>query len=160
MDTTDSTGSLVMGNGEQLDNSQLAPPMLSMEEVDRLADELVTEYSNPGYREWYCKVIYEFGPERVRYWQKKCRGGKTPARLFSFYVKQARSGKPVVTIDKVQTETPPQYVGTSTDRLPKDEDVDNHSPELHGQQLDEALRIFGIEPVDSVPKAIPWRDDD
>jgi hypothetical protein len=57
--------------------------------VDSLVDELVKEYDNPGFRRWYCGVIYEFGLDRVGEWRRRASDGKTPARLFSAYVKQA-----------------------------------------------------------------------
>jgi hypothetical protein len=59
--------------------------------VDRIADALVSEYHNPEWRRWYCAVIYEFGPVRVYEWQQRAREGKWPAKLFSKYVKEART---------------------------------------------------------------------
>jgi hypothetical protein len=82
------------GNGELehlgSGDSQLPDRQLPTEEVDKLADELVTEYSNPKFRKWYCSVIYEFGFERVAEWRRKAATGHTPGGLFGHYVKQAR----------------------------------------------------------------------
>lgn len=63
---------------------------LPIEAVDRLADELVEEYSNPRFRQWYCGVIYQFGFSQVAEWRGRAKEGKEPARLFSKYVKEAR----------------------------------------------------------------------
>ena len=59
--------------------------------VDSVADSLVKEYGNPQYRRWYCGIIYEFGLDKVEEWRKRASEGNTPARLFSSYVKQART---------------------------------------------------------------------
>lgn len=58
--------------------------------VDRIADSLVKEYANPGFRRWYCGIIYEFGIQQVFEWQSRAKEGKEPAKLFSAYVKEAR----------------------------------------------------------------------
>lgn len=64
---------------------------LPIEAVDKLADELVAEYQNPSFRQWYCGVIYEFGFAQVNEWRKRATEGRMPARLFSKYVKDCRS---------------------------------------------------------------------
>lgn len=60
-----------------------------IESVDRLADELASEYSNVKYRAWYCKVIYEFGVQQVHEWRRRASEGREPAKLFSKYAKDA-----------------------------------------------------------------------
>lgn len=62
---------------------------IPIESVDRLADELASEYSNIKYRAWYCKVIYEFGVQQVLEWRSRASEGRDPARLFSKYAKDA-----------------------------------------------------------------------
>lgn len=59
--------------------------------VDKIADELVAEYANPDFRQWYCGVIYQFGFEKVHEWRRRAVEGKEPAKLFSKYVKDART---------------------------------------------------------------------
>lgn len=66
---------------------------LPVDAVDRLADELVAEYDNPAFRKWYCGVIYQFGVPKVLEWRGRAKEGKAPARLFSTYVKAARTYK-------------------------------------------------------------------
>ncbi|MGH7195187.1 MAG: hypothetical protein ACREGA_00185 [Candidatus Saccharimonadales bacterium] len=82
-----------MGNGDELGNSPMPNLKPSIEEVDTLADELAGEFDNPDYRTWYCKVIYEFGVDRVNGWRKRARSGDFPGRLFGFYVREARERK-------------------------------------------------------------------
>lgn len=62
---------------------------IPIDAVDRLADKLVKEYSNPGYRSWYCKVIYSFGVEQVLEWHRRASEGREPAKLFSKYAKDS-----------------------------------------------------------------------
>lgn len=64
---------------------------LPIEAVDTLADELVAEYVNPQFRQWYCGVIYQFGYAQITEWRKRALEGRDPARLFSKYVKDART---------------------------------------------------------------------
>jgi len=71
--------------------------LLSLEQVDQLADDLVRDFANPDFRRWYCGVVYDFGPERVHRWKQVAMEGKEPAKLFSKYVSDARrlkTGKP------------------------------------------------------------------
>lgn len=63
---------------------------LAIDVVDKIADELASEYNNQRFRNWYCGVIYQFGPGKVYEWQTRARDGKEPAKLFSKYVKDAR----------------------------------------------------------------------
>lgn len=58
--------------------------------VDRIADSLVREYDNPQWRKWYCGVIYEFGLSKIEEWRIKAKEGKSPSKLFSLYVSEAR----------------------------------------------------------------------
>jgi len=64
---------------------------LPIDAVDRLADQLVDVFNNKKFRDWYCGVIYEFGFSQVLEWQSRASTGKEPAKLFSTYVKQART---------------------------------------------------------------------
>lgn len=64
---------------------------LSIEAVDKLADELVVEYNNPNFRKWYCGVINDFGYSQVNEWRRRAGEGREPAKLFSTYVKQTRT---------------------------------------------------------------------
>lgn len=66
---------------------------LSVEVVDKFADELATTYNNIAFRRWYCGVIYEFGVAKVKEWQQRAKEGKQPARLFSKYVQDGRKYK-------------------------------------------------------------------
>lgn len=91
--TIEANENRLSGNREQLNNSPLSLNKPPIDSVDELADELATDYSNPNYRTWYCGVIYEFGIEKVRYWQQKASNGNFPGKLFGYYVRQARSGK-------------------------------------------------------------------
>ena len=63
---------------------------LAIAVVDRIADELVKEYNNQGFRRWYCGVIQEFGFTKVNEWQRRSKEGREPGKLFSMYVKDAR----------------------------------------------------------------------
>lgn len=63
---------------------------LPIERVDELADSLATGYGNVSFFQWYCGVIYEFGPVRVEEWRLRAKEGKYPGKLFSQYVKSAR----------------------------------------------------------------------
>jgi len=62
---------------------------IPIDAVDRLADELASEYSNVKYRSWYCKIIYTFGVEQVLEWRRRALEGREPAKLFSKYAKDA-----------------------------------------------------------------------
>jgi len=77
-----------------IDNSgKTITKQLPIDAVDKVADELVSEYSNSGFRQWYCGVIYEFGFDKVHEWKRRASEGREPAKLFSKYVKDARSYK-------------------------------------------------------------------
>lgn len=76
---------------EDSGKGSVKPPIAA---VDRIADSLVAEFHNPDYRRWYCGAIYEFGPSQILEWQHRAREGKEPAKLFAYYVKQARQYKP------------------------------------------------------------------
>jgi hypothetical protein len=64
-------------------NSTDTKKELPIDAVDKMADELVSEYSNPDYRAWYCGVIYEFGFAKIEEWRNRAREGDYPAKLFS-----------------------------------------------------------------------------
>ena len=75
-----------------IDSSSSKPiKQLAIDAVDKLADELVAEYSNPKFRPWYCGVVYEFGFPQITEGRTRARKGNVPARLFSKYVKDARA---------------------------------------------------------------------
>lgn len=75
-----------------IDNSSSKPiKQLPIDAVDKLADELVAEYENPKFRQWYCGVVYQYGFAQVSEWRKRAAEGKAPAKLFSKYVKDART---------------------------------------------------------------------
>lgn len=61
--------------------------------VDKLAEELVVEYSNPDFKSWYCGIIYDFGFSQVLEWRKRASEGDEPGKLFSKYVRDARTFK-------------------------------------------------------------------
>lgn len=75
------------------DNSKDKPSFKQppIDAVDRIVDALVREYDNPGFRRWYCGVVYEFGPAQFEEWRRRASEGKEPAKLFSKYVKEART---------------------------------------------------------------------
>lgn len=64
---------------------------LAIDVVDKMADRLAGEYNNLRFRNWYCGVIYQFGPSKVHEWQTRAKEGNEPAKLFSKYVKDARA---------------------------------------------------------------------
>jgi len=82
--------------GEQLNKYQLPnggkdtsikqPPI---GQVDEMADKLVTDFDNPGYRRWYCGVINKFGVAKVYEWHRRAQEGNNPGKLFTTYVNQA-----------------------------------------------------------------------
>lgn len=77
-----------------IDNSGSIPnKQLSIDAVDKLADELVTDYNNVQFRQWYCGVIYQYGYAQVSEWRNRAKEGREPAKLFSKYVKDARTFK-------------------------------------------------------------------
>jgi len=80
---------------ERLENNQSPVKQIPIDVVDDLADELVAEYSNPDYRRWYCSAIYDFGLEQVNKWrQRAATTADSPAKLFTYYVNQARKNRP------------------------------------------------------------------
>ena len=82
----------LLKNHLPIDNSsQTSIKQPSIGAVDKLADELVAEYDNQKFRQWYCGVIYEFGIAQVLEWRKRSGDGKEPAKLFSKYVKDTRT---------------------------------------------------------------------
>jgi hypothetical protein len=81
-------------NGNLDDNTFKKLPVAA---VDKVADELVAEYNNQVYRRWYCGVIYEFGFSKVHEWRRCASEGREPAKLFSKYVKDARTYRSIKT---------------------------------------------------------------
>lgn len=74
----------IVSSGNKLPSKQ--PPI---GQVDELADKLVADYDNPGYRRWYCGVINKFGIAKVYEWQRRAQEGDNPGKLFTAYVNQA-----------------------------------------------------------------------
>lgn len=67
------------------------------DEVGALADELVSEYKKsgmPNLRNWYCKLIHQFGPEDIKNWRESAKSGRNPAGLFNFLANQALNSQP------------------------------------------------------------------
>lgn len=141
-----------LGNGDlELDKNQLPVKQIPIEEVDSLADELVSLYHNPAFRQWYCGVIYEFGINQVVTWQRRAEKADEPAKLFSYYVKQARRGKAQNSNIKSSADS-----GTDTVYTPSDE-------ELTDEALSHSLDNVHIEDVRGMAapgKAVPWLDED
>jgi hypothetical protein len=87
---TSDISSILIKKQLPIDSSDSKPTkQIPIESVDRLADELASEYSNIKYRSWYCKVIYTFGVEQVLEWRSRATEGREPAKLFSKYAKDA-----------------------------------------------------------------------
>lgn len=90
-------------NNSQLTNDHSVKKykkQLPLATVDAIADELVLEFSNPGYRSWYCGVIYDFGIAQVQEWRKRAAEGNEPAKLFSAYVTQSRRKRSLYDLSK------------------------------------------------------------
>jgi len=136
------------------DNCNQSPVKLelSIDAVDKLANELTDEYDNHKFRLWYCKIIYKFGVDQVSEWRNSASTGKYPARLFSTYVKQAECQ---FDIDKSETRRANR---PKIDEVfyPLDEDLTDEAIE---KSLDEAVkRMEGETPTH--PKAIPRLGED
>ena len=58
--------------------------------IDRLLADC-SDLINPTFREWYCKAFYKLGIDLTHALAKQARGGKSPARYFSFLVRHALS---------------------------------------------------------------------
>ena len=84
---TDSFKQFPIGNSSQAPVRRTLP----LNAVDKMADELVDEYSNPKFRGWYCGVIHEFGISKIMEWRGRAREGREPGKLFSKYVREART---------------------------------------------------------------------
>jgi hypothetical protein len=82
---------LPIGNQAEGNSRKVEKLELPIGAVDKVRDELVSEYRNPDFKAWYCGVIYEFGFEKVEEWRRRASEGKEPAKLFSMYVKHART---------------------------------------------------------------------
>ena len=52
--------------------------------VDRIADKLVTSLNNPDAREFYCKVGWRLAEGRIWYNLESALRGKQPQKLFSW----------------------------------------------------------------------------
>lgn len=83
--------SLINPQLRNVDSIKVVKRRLPIDAVDKLADELVSEYNNAGFRKWYCGVINDFGFSKVNEWQVRSREGKEPSKLFSRFVKDART---------------------------------------------------------------------
>jgi len=151
--TNSTNGDWLSGSWKQLGNDQLSGAKPSLEKVDKLADELCSEYDNFGFRKWYCKVINDYGIERVTAWQENSRSGATPAKLFSYYVKQAREEK--TNFDEA-TNTESQ-VNQDEVYEPTDYDLTDEGIK---KGMDEAWEKLNRNEPTIEPKAIPWLKDD
>lgn len=124
------------GNGElgHLADDQSSDKQLPIERVDSLADELAADYDNPGFRVWYCGVIYEFGFKQVAEWRRKAASGRTPGGLFGYYVKQARAKK------AASGSQQPKPTGFVADKpyTPTDYEME-HVDETVGEAIDQFL---------------------
>lgn len=118
----------------------MLPGKPTVEGVDLLADELAAEYSNVAYRAWYCRIIYQFGIDRVRYWQLRASSGDHPGKLFGYYVREAQSNKP----EQPSHEDAGAVAKSGVDTVyqPTDEKM---TPEGIDQLLTEALGRFNIQ---------------
>lgn len=94
---------LPFANSASTERSKPNKPPLAV--VDSVVDGLVKEYDNPKFRQWYCGVVYEFGLDKVEEWRKRACEGNSPAKLFSSYVKQARTYHSVKHIPEVRDES-------------------------------------------------------
>ncbi len=72
-------------------SSDTSIKQLPIEAIDKLADELVAEYNNVQFRKWYCGVVKDFGYAQVNEWRRRASEGDFPGKLFSKYVKEART---------------------------------------------------------------------
>lgn len=63
-------------------NSQVEPKP-TLIEVDSLANEICTEYSNHDFYRWYCKVINVLGVRRVNEIRSMYRDARQARHLFS-----------------------------------------------------------------------------
>jgi hypothetical protein len=171
--TSESNG--LTGNGELEQvadgNNQLPIRQLPIEAVDALADELVAEYNNPGFRVWYCGVIYQFGFEQVAKWRLKAANGRTPGGLFGHYVKQVRAT--VTENAAAHKQEQPQssgVVSNTADSVSGDETDEELSKNIDQtlREMEQSVDISawdnatdGRTAADSTSgKAIPWMNED
>jgi len=146
MNTYETNGNQVTGNRYQLTTYQKKQLNPSIEEVDNLADELANEYNNPDFRTWYCLLINQFGADEVRRWQALVRTGNYPARLFSYYAKQATNLHGAY--EPKRKALPPQSTPQpSRDVIPNDDEVDTFTPERFRVKLDDALLERNSPPI-------------
>lgn len=66
---------------------------LSIDEVSKFGKEIAVELNNPGYKDWYCGIIYDFGITQVNEWKRIALSKNTPGRYFSTLVREARKQK-------------------------------------------------------------------
>ena len=59
-------------------------------EVERLANELCSEFSNAKFFKWYCGAIYEFGVPSIEQLRARVQDAEEPGKLFSMIVKEWR----------------------------------------------------------------------
>lgn len=69
------------------DNWQLGKG-IPIAEVDKLANELATEFDNKDFLPWYCGAIYALGIQRITEIRGRVQSAKNKGRLFSHYVNQ------------------------------------------------------------------------
>lgn len=56
---------------------------LPIERVDEEVARLIAKYRNPGWKKWYCKIVYTLGIPKVIELERRASEGDEPAKLFS-----------------------------------------------------------------------------
>jgi hypothetical protein len=135
--------SIVNLSNEELNQVSFVRP--SPDEVDQLADELVSEFTNPDWRPWYCRQIIRLGTDRVRRYQVASRKGRKPAHLFSHYLTHAK----VLNSPELAAVTPQ----ATTNKVSHSNAVQAAIDEMVGHAAEAVTS--GTD-----PKAMPWLRDE
>lgn len=69
------------------ENSQLKKQP-TVQQVDDLANELCTMFSNHEYFKWYCAAIWKLGERRVKELSARVSDAQDPGRLFTKLLKE------------------------------------------------------------------------
>ncbi|RYF29755.1 MAG: hypothetical protein EOO17_00160 [Chloroflexi bacterium] len=56
--------------------------------VEYIADQLVAEFKNSGFRAFYCKVAYKLSEANIWNNVEQAKKGNSPAKLFTFLCKR------------------------------------------------------------------------
>ena len=75
-----------LGGGLNKASTAVTAEQLSCNEVDKLLADC-SDLINPTFREWYCKAFYRLGIQQTHQFAKQARGGKSPAKYFSFLIR-------------------------------------------------------------------------